>query len=85
MEKEKENQWSRSRKRREQSSNSVEEQHACSTENHLQRGVTAYHPETAIPVIVHPRTTSTDGSVDSGLWPRRPLSTSGQVFLNYDR
>lgn len=54
-----------------------------STENHLQRGVTAYHPETAIPVIVHPRT-STDGSVDSALWPRQPLSTSGQVFLNYD-
>ena len=58
---------------------------AASTENHLQRGVTAYHPETAIPVIVHPRTPVRMGSVDSALWPRQLLSTSGQVFLNYDR
>lgn len=53
-----------------------------STENHLQRGVTAYHPKTAIPLIAHPRA-STDGSVDSQLRPRhQPLSTSGQLFLN---
>lgn len=41
------------------------QQQACSTENHLQRGVTAYHPETAIPVIVHPRT-----PVRMGRWTR---------------
>lgn len=54
-----------------------------STENNLQRGVTAYHPKTAIPRLLHTRVTARMGRrTRRRRWPRRSLSTSGQLFLN---
>lgn len=50
--------------------------------NNLRRGVTAYHPKTAIPLIAHPRATVRRMGRRTQLWPRQPLSTSGQLFLN---
>lgn len=50
--------------------------------NNLRRGVTAYHPKTAITLIVHPRATVRRMGRRTQLWPRQPLSTSGQLFLN---
>lgn len=50
--------------------------------NNLRRGVTAYHPKTAIPLIAHPRATARRMGRRTQLWPRQPLSTSGQLFLN---
>lgn len=50
--------------------------------NNLRRGVTAYHPKTAITLIAHPRAIVRRMGRRTQLWPRQPLSTSGQLFLN---
>lgn len=44
--------------------------------------MTAYHPKTAITLIAHPRATVRRMGRRTQLWPRQPLSTSGQLFLN---
>lgn len=57
-------------------------EHRAFHRNNLRRGVTAYHPKTAIPLIAHPRATVRRMGRRTQLWPRQPLSTSGQLFLN---